>query len=140
MSNLELLVEPLKHHLGDVDTYSDDFLHGVLIDSVFLLSRRWNSKYFVDNEGVVRRNNYCYFGFDVPPMIQYSDHRPIVLMASIIIKSGKKFSEFSFIDVSYSNMVPSLQDDINELNALLPPKLAGARYSTLPPFEINDIG
>lgn len=146
-SNLEELIDPLRIHLGDTGitpTYSDEFLHRTLRNSVNTLMSRWNSKYYIDNEGVAIRNtDNCYFSFSSPPVIQREDERPIVLQASIFIKSGKKFTEsgnaVSWRDeeISYSAIEAgkqrssSWQDDVNELNTILPVKLARAKMGRL---------
>ena len=143
-SNLEELVSSLRIHIGDVTMiYSDETLHGVLRDAVSALGKRWHDKYFVDNEGVAHRNPNETFNWSSPPEIQRSDGRAIVLQASIIIKSGIKFSESGSAvswrdeEISYSNIESArqrsstLQDDINELNAMFPVKLARGKRGGL---------
>jgi hypothetical protein len=149
-SNLEELILPLRIQIGDTGgtpSYSDETLHEILRVAVNGLMRRWNSKYYVDNNGVVQRNTTITFEFSSPPVIQRADHRAIVLMASIMIKGGKKFTEVSQVvswrddEVSYSNIEgarqrsTSLEDDVTELNSILPlpmKKLARALYGDLP--------
>ncbi len=147
-SGLEELISILRIQIGDTEstpTYSDETLHEILRHSVSSLMNRWNHKYFVDNDGVVQRDTSDFiFDYSSPPVIQRQDHRAIVLMASIMIKSGKKFSTssntISFRDeeISYSNiessrqLSSSLQDDLSELETMLPKKkLAKAVYSRL---------
>ena len=146
-SNLEELIFPLRVQIGDTSedqTFSDNSLHGILRVAVADLMRRWNDKYYVDNDGVVHRNPNITFEWSSPPEIQGKDRRPIVLQASIMIKSGAKFSEsgdaVSWRDeeISYSSIEAarqkssSLSDDMSELDALLPRrKLAYPVYSKL---------
>jgi hypothetical protein len=134
-SNLEELILGLRVQLGDtnpVPTYSDEFLHMVLREAVSTLMTRWNDKYYISETGVVTRSPSELFDYSSPPVIQYKDRRPIVLQASIMIKSGKKFNtsgeavSWRDEEISYSNLESSrqltstLQDDLNELNSILP--------------------
>lgn len=147
-SNLEELILPLRVQIGDTDpvpTYSDEFLHIVLRESVAALMRRWHDQYYVDNNGIVLRNPEAgTFAFSSPPVIQHKDRRPIVLQASIMIKSGVKFSESGNVaswrdeEISYSNIEAAkqrsstLDDDVRELEVLLPgKKLARLLYGRL---------
>jgi len=152
-SNLEELILPLRVQIGDLGgepTYSDETLHEILKVAVNGLMRRWNSRYYIDNNGIVQRNTTVTFEFSSPPIIQRADHRAIVLMASIMIKGGTKFTEsgqtLSWRDdeVAYSNIEgarqrsTSLEDDITELNSILPlplKKLAKALYGDLPGWK-----
>ena len=145
-SNLEELIAPLRIQIGDLattPTYSDETLHMVLRNAVTALMRRWNDRYYVDVDGVVHRNSGIEFIWSSPPVIQSGDTRPIIVQASIMIKTGKKFSEagnavsWKDDEISYSNREAALQtssslkDDIDELNTLLPVKLAGTKYGRL---------
>jgi hypothetical protein len=146
ISNLEELIFPLRVHIGDIDsgTFSDQNLHGILRVAVAALMRRWNDRYYVDNDGVVHRNPNITFEWSSPPEIQHKDRRPIVLQASIMIKSGAKFSESGNTaswrdeEISYSNIESarqvssSLSDDVAELDSLVPKqKLAYPVYGRL---------
>lgn len=147
-SNLEELIGALRIQIGDIDTtptYSDEHLHQVLGYAVNALMPRWSKKYYLDNDGVVQRNTgNAVFDFSSPPVIQRQDERAIILQASIMIKSGKKFSEsgnavtWKDEEISYSNREAALQrasslsDDVAELNSILPAKkLARALYGRL---------
>lgn len=146
-SNLEELIFPLRIQIGDtsaIPTYDDEFLHGVLRVAVAALMRRWDDRYYVDNDGVVHRDTNTTFDWSSPPVIQHKDRRPIVLQASIMMKSGTKFSTSGDVaswrdeEISYSNIESArqrsstLQDDINELENLLPgKKLARPLYGRL---------
>lgn len=140
-SHLEELIAPLRIQLGDTGvspTYSDEILHETLRHSVDALGARWHGKYYLDNDGVVIRSPNIDFELSSPPVIQRQDNRAIVLQSSIMIKSGKKFSEsgnaVSWRDeeISYSAIEAakqrgsSLADDVAELKALFPVKLARA--------------
>lgn len=136
-SNLEELILPLRIQIGDnvaVPTYSDETLHAILRSAVADLMMRWEDKYYLDNDGVVHRNPGLTFDWSSPPVIQHKDRRPIILQASISIKSGVKFSESGDVvswrdeEISYSNLESArqrsstLEDDITELERLLPGK------------------
>lgn len=146
-SNLETLVLPLRVQIGDTGgtpSLSDEYLHMVLIESVAALMARWNDKYYVTNAGVVLRNaNYGTFDWSSPPEIQHKDRRPIVLQASVLIKSGSKFSQSGDVvswrdeEISYSNIESArqrsstLEDDTRELNMIFPRRLARPLYGRL---------
>ncbi len=146
-SNLEELLPDLRVQIGDTDstpTYSDELLHAILRSAVSALMRRWSDKYYVDNEGVIYRNPNETFDWSSPPVVQRKDWRAITLQASIMIKSGKKFSEsgnaVSWRDdeISYSSIEAAKQrsstltDDIVELDGLFPKtKLARPLYGRL---------
>lgn len=149
-SNLEQLLDFLRLHIGDtgIATYSDETLHNALRYAVSSLMPRWSNKYYLDVDGVVHRSpDGSLFYFSSPPVVQSSDVRPIVLMASIIMKGGKKFSgvdnavSWRDDEVSFSNlessrqMTSTLNDDINELNRVLPTKLARPLHGTLYGFR-----
>jgi hypothetical protein len=145
-SNVEELLDPLRTHLGDTGTsptYSDETLHRVLIDAVAAIGPRWRNKYYLSDGAVERNTVNCTFEFTSPPVIQKVDERPIVLMASIMIKSGAVYTgagdsvSWKDEEFSYSNesgqreKTASLQRDIDELNGFFPSKLAGPLYSRL---------
>ena len=146
-SNLEDLIFPLRMQIGDTEkpySLSDSYLHGVLLEGIYALMSRWNDKYYATNDGVVLRNPNTDFEWSSPPEIQQKDRRPIVLQASILIKSGVKFSESGSVaswkdeEISYSNIESAkqrsstLEDDMKELEAILPSKkLARPKYGRL---------
>jgi hypothetical protein len=146
-SNLEELILPLRIQIGDniaVPVLSDETLHAILRMAVADLMRRWSDKYYLDNDGVVHRNPNITFDWSSPPVVQHKDRRPIVLQASIAIKSGAKFANsgnaVSWRDeeISYSSIEAARQrsstlaDDIAELENLLPgKKLAQPLYGRL---------
>lgn len=80
-TSLDYLLEPLRLHLGDMTSpyrYLDEWLRVALVMSVISLQRWWSNKYTID------LNTYI-----VSPVILQSDETPILLMASILIKSGQ---------------------------------------------------
>ncbi len=136
-SNLEELIVPLRIQLGDITTpptYTDDLLHVILREAVEALMYRWHDRYYVTVEGVVTRSTLVAFDFSSPPVIQGKDKRPIVLQASVMIKTGAKFTNSGSAvnwrdeEISYSNIESAkqrsstLNDDIKELESLLPAK------------------
>ena len=148
VSNLEELILPLRIQIGDIDatpTYSDETLHLILKNAVSSLMRRWNDRYFVDNDGIVQRSPIEPFEWSSPPVIQRKDWRAIILQSAIVIKGGKKFSESGNVaswrdeEISYSNVESARQrsstlaDDRAELESLLPSKklarpISGRQY------------
>jgi len=142
--DLNYLIPRLRLKLGDLDPasyrYLDEWLHAALIGSVDALQRWWADKYQIDE------NNR------VTPDIERRDIQPIILMASIIVKSGS-LENFSWnvgswrdAEISFSNIEggrgkqESLKRDWDELNMLLPSpnkKLAGSVKGHLPGYVGN---
>lgn len=92
-SNIFYLIPILRLYLGDTDPtayrYTDEWLDITLVNAVKSLQRWWNNKYFVDETNlIVSRNPDYLFTLEEPPLIQSMDETPLILMASIIIKSG----------------------------------------------------
>jgi len=155
-SELDYLIPQLRDHLGDRDsrTYSTDFLRQILFSAFKALLPRWQYKYLIDsNNHIYRNTSGCIGEFKLPepPVIQIFDERPIILQASIMIKSGSiytssssnSFSSWRDDELSYSNiesgksLQESLKNDIDELNNLLPlrtNKLVRTRRQSLPGF------
>ena len=93
VTNLDYLLPALRLHLGDTDPatyrYIDSWLRIALVSAVKALQRWWGAKYLVDDTTLaVSRSTDYIFDFDEPPLIMDSDERPLILMASILIKSG----------------------------------------------------
>jgi hypothetical protein len=87
------LIPALRFHLGDTDPatyrYIDGWLRVALVSAVKALQRWWGAKYLVDaTTNNISRSTTIVFNFAEPPVIQDSDERPLILMASILIKSG----------------------------------------------------
>ena len=155
-TNLDYLIPFLRLKLGDMDSdsyrYVDSWLRTSLVMSVKTLQRWWNHRYLVDTDYNVSRNSNYTFLFSSPPIIQNSDEEPILLMASIIIKSGSLESNSWDVgswkdnEISYSNIegsksrTKSWAQDWEELTMLLTPpdkRLAQARKGSLPGFLEN---
>lgn len=92
-SNVDYLIPELRLHLGDTDStsyrYVDSWLEVSLITAIKALMRWWGSRYIINDSDDVYRNPDIEFTEDEPPIIQQSDERPIILMASILVKSGQ---------------------------------------------------
>ena len=93
MSNLNYLIPGLRLSLWDVDStayrYTDAWLDASLITAVKSLQRWWRDRYLVDNvTGDTYRNPDIIFVQAEPNVIENSDEMPLVLMATIIVKSG----------------------------------------------------
>lgn len=92
-TNVDYLIPVLRLHLGDIDPssyrYVDGWLRVALVSSVRALQRWWGDRYTVDRDtnDVVRSEDFD-FDFDEPEVIQDRDERPVILMASILTKSG----------------------------------------------------
>lgn len=92
--NLDYLLPTLRLHLGDTDPltyrYIDGWLRVALISGVKALQRWWGDRYLVDNTTyAVSRNTDLDFLYEEPLVIQDRDERPLILMASILIKTGQ---------------------------------------------------
>lgn len=150
-SSLDYLIPQLRDHLGDRDakTYSTDFLRQQLFSAFKALVPRWQYRYSIDALDVITRNPDVTFVFAEPPTIQKFDERPIILMASIIVKRGLLqssslgFGSWRDDEISYSNiegsrvLKESLAMDMEELETILPSrtrKLSKASKQSLPGF------
>lgn len=85
----------LRLWLGDLDPsqyrYLDIWLNTSLVASVKALRSWWHDKYLVDDTTLlISRNPDRLYNFEYPepPVIDHRDEMPIIIMASIIIKSG----------------------------------------------------
>jgi len=93
-SNLSELIPQLRQYIGDMNSeayqYTDQWLLNALASSVNSLARWWNFKYLLDEDcNIIRNENYVKtYKFEEPPVIEPGDDFIIVIMASIIIKSG----------------------------------------------------
>jgi len=135
-TELNYLIPRLRLKLGDLDPaaykYLDEWLHLSLIASIDALQRWWGDKYLIDEDtDKVYRNPVIVFTTSEPPTVERRDIQPIILMASIILKSGS-LENFSWnvgswrdAEISFSNIEgsrgkqDSLQKDWEELNMLL---------------------
>lgn len=122
VTNLDYLIDRLRLHLGDTNAtsyrYTDEWLRTALIASIKELMRWWSRKYLLDTDNNAIRNttdwNYKYTS---PPLIQYEDEEPIILMASIIIKMGSlenmswNLGHWKDAEISYSNIEGGKQKD-----------------------------
>ena len=95
VTDLDYLLPALRLHLGDMDStsyrYIDGWLRVSLVSSLKALGRWWGDRYLIDESDYsVTRNadRADFFEFDSPPVIMHRDERPIILMASVLIKSG----------------------------------------------------
>jgi len=140
---LDELIPHLRIRLGDTDPltyrYVDAWLLTALQASVSALSRYWGNKYILDDTLAVVRNTlatgFATFEFPEPTIIQFKDEWIIILMASIIIKSGQlenlawDLGSWRDAELSYSNIEAgkqksdSLKRDIEELNRYLKPPI-----------------
>lgn len=156
-TNLSTFLPELRLHLGDLTSpyrYTDSNLETALIASVKALEKRWSSKYIIDGDDNVARNETSWqYTYASPPIVQNRDQRPIILMASIIIKGGSlensawSLGHWKDAEISYSNIEggksrnASLMRDIEELDNILPQprqKLKPSLKGSLPGFKHND--
>ena len=93
-NELSELINVLRLHLGDTDSatyrYMDEWLMVALETAIKALQRWWGDRYIFNTTGdyVLRNPTYTGFTMTSPPEIQDRDIRPIILMASILVKSG----------------------------------------------------
>lgn len=143
-TDLNYLIPRLRLRLGDLNPasyrYLDEWLHAALIASVDALQRWWEDAYQIDE------NNR------ITPDLLRRDVQPIILMASIIVKSGS-LENFSWnvgswrdAEISFSNIEggrgkqESIKRDWDELNKLLTSpnkKLAAPVKGHLPGYTGN---
>lgn len=157
-SDLDYLITPLRLHIWDISepyTYSDDTLRLALLNGFKALMPRWNFRYLLNyNEATdnwdITRNPTITFVQAPPPVIMYSDERPLMLGGSVSLKSGLMYtSTFSTVswkdeEVSFANQQGakmqegSLIRDWEELNSYLPERgkrLASPTKGELPGFR-----
>jgi hypothetical protein len=151
------LISQLRLHLGDMNPasyrYTDVWLESALISAIKSLMSWWDARYLVDTLNNILRNPYLTtWELSEPPVIQLEDERPIILMASILVKSGSmennawNVGSWRDAEISYSNIEGNrskqylLDRDWEELNNLIKPptkKLAGTQRQTLKGYLYN---
>lgn len=156
-NELANLLPRLRLHLGDIDSssyqYLDEWLLLSLQAAIESLQRWWNYKYIINSTtNNVERNSNISFLFPSPPEIEYGDIRPIILMASIIVKEGTlqnsawNVGSWKDAEISYSNIESSrlrqdsLKNDWTELTSILKvpqKKLINTYKSSLPGYKDN---
>jgi hypothetical protein len=154
-TDLDYLLPELRVRLGDTDEtayrYLDEWLRVSLVSALKALQRWWRIRYQIDETTyVVSRYTGSSFSVDNPPVIQQNDETPIIIMASILTKSGvlqnNSWNTGSWRDaeVAVSNIEggkmkdSSLVRDWNELQMyILPPtkRLYGVVRSSIPGAE-----
>jgi len=156
-TNYDYLITDLRLHLGDITTpyrYADECLRTALAGSISSLGSWWYNKYLLSEDDLtVSRNTAVQFSAAEPPIILKEDERPIVLKASIIIKTGSlenlswSLGHWKDWEISYSNVQggkskeASIRRDEDELeNLLTPPRkqLVSSDKIGLPGFKNND--
>lgn len=155
--SLNYLIPRLRLNLGDTDAtsqrYLDEWLRLALVASIESLQKWWNYKYLVEDDDDVYRNpNITTFLHAQPPVIERGDIRPIVLMASIVLKSGDlqnmswNVGAWRDAEISYSNIEASrrkgsmIEGDWDELKSILKPpqkRLSFARKKNLAGYGQN---
>lgn len=151
-TDLDYLIPELRARLGDTDAtayrYLDEWLRVSLVSSLKSLQRWWRIRYTIEEVTyVVSRWPDSTFLVDEPPVIQQQDETPIVIMASILTKSGtlqnSSWTTGSWRDaeIAVSNIESgklkdsSLVRDWNELQMyILPPtkRLTGVVRTEIP--------
>ena len=135
--NLSYLIPRLRLHIGDIDAdnyrHLDEWLRLSLVVSVETLQKWWNYKYLIDENNDVYRNPNIRFLHSQPPVIERGDIKPIILMASIVIKQGDlenlswNVGSWRDAEISYSNIEASrrqnelIKQDWEELTSILKP-------------------
>jgi hypothetical protein len=155
-TDLTYLLPRLRLRIGDTDEssyrYIDDWLIVALVGAIESLQRWWNYKYLIDENDLVYRNPNCTFVLPEPPVVERGDTQIIVLMASIVIKSGDMQSlswnlgSWKDAEISYSNIESgksksdSIKRDWEELKSLITPptrKLSFPVKGHLPGYTDN---
>ena len=92
-TDLDYLLPELRARLGDTDStayrYLDEWLRVSLVSALKAMQRWWRIRYTIDETTyIVSRYPDSTFLVDEPPVIQQQDETPILIMASILTKSG----------------------------------------------------
>lgn len=92
-TDLDYLLPELRLMIGDTDPatyrYLDEWLKVALVDALKALQRWWRIRYVIDDTTyVVSRYANSLFSVAAPPVIMAADEKPLLLMASILVKSG----------------------------------------------------
>lgn len=92
-TDLDYLIPELRFRLGDTDEtayrYLDEWLRVSLVSALKALQRWWRVRYTIDETTyVISRWPLSTFSMEEPPVIQQNDETPILIMASILTKSG----------------------------------------------------
>ena len=92
-TDLDYLIPELRVHIGDTDSssyrYLDSWLRVSLVSSLKALQKWWRIRYEISlDDYTVTRYSQSIFTIESPPVIQTTDEMPLILMASVLIKSG----------------------------------------------------
>lgn len=140
-TTLDYLLPVIRAKIGDEDStayrYVDEWLVASMLAAVSSLERWWGSKYTADTDALTVERNELYTAFvtDEPPVIQKYDEYIIILMASIIIKTGQLEKEswglgrWKDAEISVSNIAAGdakkfgIEEDWKELLSYLKPPI-----------------
>lgn len=154
-TDLDYLIPELRYRLQDTDEtayrYLDEWLRVALVSALKALQRWWRIRYVIDETNyTVTRYSGSTFLVDEPPVIQQHDEIPIIIMASILTKSGVlqnnswNVGSWRDAEIAVSNIESgrlketSLKMDWGELEMyILPPtrRLTGIVRSPIPGAE-----
>lgn len=157
-TDLDYLLPSLRLHLGDTDSssyrYLDEWLKVALVDGLKELGRWWANRYFIDSDYDVTRNSDQSYEQNSPPVIETSDEKPIILMASLMVKAGSleanswnagswRDAEFSVSNIEGAKAKEkSFMNDWNALTAIMKPPtkrpFASVRQAIYGAEELND--
>lgn len=157
--NIDYMIPSLRLWLGDIDStayrFTDPWLRTALVGSVKALRSWWHDKYLVnDDTYCITRNTDRQYSFEYPepPIIDHRDEMPIILMASITIKSGSlqnnswNLGSFRDFEISYNanqigrEQAASLRLDWETLKDYLKPpshRLATPQKRSIVGFKSN---
>lgn len=154
-TDLDYLIPELRARLGDTDEtayrFLDEWLRVSLVSALKALQRWWRIRYTID-ESTYTVSRYVDSSFltEEPPVIQQQDETPILIMATILTKSGvlqnSSWTTGSWRDaeIAVSNIESgrlkdlSLARDWDELKMyILPPtkRLTGVVRNSIPGAE-----
>lgn len=110
-TNIDYLITPLQFHYGDYDgsLYSEAVYRTALVNAVRYLSKRWNGKYYIDDDNDIQRDTGVIFDEDAPPIILPEDEYALVLAATVILRTVKltssadSFTSWQTPDLSVSS-------------------------------------
>jgi hypothetical protein len=157
VTNFDYLIEPLRLHLGDIDStkyrYTDEWLRTTLFIAIKTSMKWLKYRYNVDSTTyVLTRSSSVQFTYTDPPIIQDTDERVVILLAGIILKQGQlensawDIASWKDAEISYSNLESgkqresSIKRDWEELAMIVQipmKKLAKAAKGDLPGYLGN---
>lgn len=118
-----------------LDQHTDSILAGYLADGIEAMAWRWTRDYAITNTPP--------YTYEVDPEIEIKDKRPIILMSSIIYKSGNldlaSWRDGDFAYDPQQGRVNPILTDVAELDKLIPVTIKLAKASSAPLRGFNNV-